>query len=142
MRAAGAARHHSGAMSTERVHRRSGSSVSVLVVETVPLLAARLFRVALLFEGMSVSLAETFPDALSRLQAGDFDVLLVDVDGMKWPALGELAALRTAAPGALLIALTAERQPEVTDACRAQGADRVLDVDEVWAELRWLTERL
>ncbi len=109
--------------------------ITVLVVEPAPLLAARLFRIALLCENLDVALAEGFAAAVARLQADPFDVVIVDVDTMAWPALRELDALRGAAPGALLVAVTCEADPEISLACRARGADRVLDLHAVLAEL-------
>lgn len=122
-----------------KTHRpASDAPVTVLVVEPVPFVAARLFRIALLCERLEISLAETFAGAAARLRQRPSDVVIVDVDTMRWPALRELDELRAAAPGALLVALTCEADPEISLACRARGADRVLDVHAVLAELRRL----
>lgn len=117
----------------------SSSHVAVLVVEIQPPLFEGLTRIASLCQGMEVSLAATWPAAFGHLREHRFDVLLVDVDAMEWPALRELTALRAAAPEALLIALTAEPDAEVSCACRSRGADRVLGFDEAYVGLFRLT---
>lgn len=129
-------------MASHVSHSDPCAPVSVLVIETVPFLAARLFRIALLCEWMKVSLAEAWTDALAVLGERQFDVLLVNVDTMRWPALEELVALRAAAPGALLVALTAEAEPEISRSCRARGADRVLELHEVLGGLNTIDNQL
>lgn len=111
------------------------SQLAVLVVETEPHLAAGLARISFLGEGMAVFMAATWSEAFGRLQERRYDILLVDVDDMDWPTLRELAALRRASSGALLIALTAEPDLEVYRVCRAQGADRVLSFQDALSSL-------
>jgi hypothetical protein len=131
----GAARATSSGMNSTTRFPPSDSPITVLVIEPVPLLAARLLRIALLCETMDVSLAEGFAPGSARLRDYPYDVVIVDVDTMSWPGLRELEELRAAAPGALLVAVTSEADPETSLACRARGADRILDLRAVLAEL-------
>jgi DNA-binding NtrC family response regulator len=129
-------------MSTQISESGSSGPAHVLVVEPAPSVAAHLFRVALSCDRISVSFAESWDQALASLRERRFDVLLVDVDTMRWPALEELATMRAAAPAAHVIALTAEAEPEMASACRVRGADRVLALHDALKGLVTASSRM
>ncbi len=108
---------------------------SLLVVETSPLLAERLARLARACGGVTIAVAESGAAALSQLRTASFDVVVVDVDGLRWPDLPELGEMRAARPDALLMALTADFERETVSACRARGAELVLDLNGDLEEL-------
>ena len=109
---------------------RSRPPLSVLWVETSPLLAERLIRLALSRAGVAAAVATSTSDALAVLGSFAFDVVAVDVvDPTRWPDAGRLSALRSAAPLATLVALTADDEPETIQAFRALGADALVSLD-------------
>ncbi len=100
---------------------RHGADVQVLLVEGSPVLRERL--AGLVGELPGVALGGS-PDsdvaALAAAEALAYDAVVLDVDRSPFDMV---ARLRAAAPGAVLVVLGADGEPDLRDRCLALGAD-------------------
>jgi CheY-like chemotaxis protein len=133
----------------ERVAAAAAPGVKVLVVEDHPV-NALLARALLTREGCEVDHVASGQEALSAVQVGAYDLILMD---MRMPGLSGIetaARLRELGVAAPIVALTANAFEEDRQACLAAGMDdflvKPLSPDSLravltrWARGRWTDE--
>jgi CheY-like chemotaxis protein len=114
-------------------------ALSILWVEPSHILAERLVRLAVSRPGIVTTVATSLDDALAKLRDWKFDVVAVDVvDPARRADLDSLRVLRSAAPESKLVALTADLEPETSEACRTLGADELVPRDGALGDLLWV----
>jgi len=141
--AAGAATASAAARDDDRIAQAVAPGVRVLLVEDNPI-NALLARTLLTREGCVVEHATSGEEALTAVQAGVFDLIVMD---MRMPGLsGEETArrLRAAGVGAPIVALTANAFEDDRHACLAAGMNdflvKPLSPDALRAALtRWVS---
>lgn len=105
------------------------SNIRILLVDDEPMIR-EMITMMLQRRGMRVETAENGSDALRKWQAGDFDLILMDLqmpemDGME-VTRSIRAEERAGAKHICIIGLTAHVRREIREECLASGMDRVL----------------
>jgi DNA-binding response OmpR family regulator len=101
-------------------------ALTVLLVESSPMLAERLLRLVTSRHGVAAASARSRDEALAQLRASRFALVVADIDIDDASDLSGLRRLRGAAAGSRFVVLTTDADPETDDACRDIGADAVV----------------
>jgi DNA-binding response OmpR family regulator len=109
--------------------------MDILVVEPSGELRERLVRIAREVRGVCVAEADTAERALALMRERNFELVLVDVDGVGAAALAPMRPLRWGRHGAV-VALSWAPPPELVERCQEMGASFLLDLSREWPRVR------
>jgi CheY-like chemotaxis protein len=136
----------SGSLGSEAGRPQLRSEKRLLLIEDSAPLRERLTALLTVPGKMRVAAwAETEADAVAQVRAGDFDVLVVDVELRQGSGINVIRQVRRLCDGRrqpLIIVLTNYSLPTVRERCLAAGADHFLDKMQQFNEPLALIESL
>lgn len=134
-----------GSDSHESLDHSGQSELRLLLIEDSSLLRSRLIGMLEVPGVINVKeWAETERDASARIDADEFDVLVVDVELKQGSGISVIRHARKAYAGRkqpLIVVLTNYALPTVQQRCMSAGADVFLDKMQQFDELRPIIER-
>jgi DNA-binding NarL/FixJ family response regulator len=117
-------------------------AITVLVVESSPILAERVLRLVASRPGVAGRLATTLDAATAQLRRRRFNAVAVDLQVARGQDLCRVRGLRAAAGEARFVVLTTDPDPETSAACLAMGADAVVPLTSGGCRLAAILDEL